>query len=288
MSPYGSFPICSGCQGRKCCTKLPDTDRSCGCFHGCLMCVSWLQPWAEQAAGKESPSSDLNPRISGEPCTLCGHGNCACRAWGWEPSPATPGMSWMWAWKSSSSNLIEHSHLKYHPLPFWGHWIILSENVSSASQVGCECEQIVLAFPLLHLVAMQGCLVLSCAAFCSQGELALRDTGMSALLARWSVSCIIGEKTEVSHSVRATRGQRNLRFSIRSFGVWFFFPLYQFYNNNNINNNTNKNNCPESSHVRWQCEIKIFQTRYCPPNWGLDIPCFLGCRQLQRSFRGKK
>lgn len=48
VSPYGWFPVCSGCQGRKRCTKLPDTDRSCGCFHGCRVCVSWLQPWAEQ------------------------------------------------------------------------------------------------------------------------------------------------------------------------------------------------------------------------------------------------
>lgn len=65
------------------------------------------------------------------------------------------------------------------------------KNVSSASQVRCGCEQILLAFATFVSCshAVLGFSELCC--FCSQRKLALRDTGMSALLARGSMSCII-------------------------------------------------------------------------------------------------
>lgn len=114
------------------------------------------------------------------------------------------------------------------PLVILGALNYPGRKISLTSRDGCGCEQILLAFPLLCLVARQVWVILSCAAF------VVRENWHWEIVAGGSMSCIIWENTGVSCSGRATNGQRNIRFSIRSFRVWFFFLLYQFCNSINI------------------------------------------------------
>lgn len=236
-----------------------------------------------RTGSRESPSADLNPRISGEPCTLC--------RWPWELCTWSPRVG---AFTCNPWDVLDVGmeqlqlqpdltfSLEISPLVILGTlncpvrkcifsitgWVWA---ISSSFSSFVSCGHAVLGYTEL-------------CCFCSQGELALRDAGMSALLARESVSCIIWEKTEVSCSVRAAHGQRNLRFSIQSFGVWFFFSLYHFYENNNTtNNNTNKNNSPESSHVR----CRYLKTDYCPPRLRFRHPCFWAAGSC-KGVAGKK
>lgn len=182
-----------------------------------VQCVQWVQHWAEQGKLQfwlKSKNCTLQVAmgiVHMEPegrtlqplgCPGCGHGTAPAPTW---------------------SNILTWNITPSHS---GGTELSWQKNMSLASQDGCGCEQILLDFPLLCLVAVLGYTELCC--FCSQGKLALRDSGMSALLARRSMSCIIWENTGVSCSGRATNGQRNLRFSIRSLGFDFSFSYISF------------------------------------------------------------